>query len=290
MVTIKWSPFWSPCGHHRSAPRSWPPCCRMARAGRRRCWRIAWRRRFCIDRRSDLVKRWRGVCCLIDVYCCFIVVLLVYCFVVDFYEIVFIFVVDVLFICISFVWSLSFFAWVGWCCFSYIIYFLDSVPILLGIVVYVLLFSICCLFLAYSKLILDDGVEALFVISIIGSTWVYSCMICFYPNSTCNGQLNNMGWIIFSQPGVRMWRCKDGWCSKPPSPSLRLGPYRSTLELAEVICSVKGSDDRGFHPAKQAFQAMRRFLNQDTSDTSDCRSGRMRSPKRQGIGVNRRYS
>jgi 16S rRNA C1402 N4-methylase RsmH len=57
-----------------------------------------------------------------------------------------------------------------------------------------------------------------------------------------------MAWMVFSQP-------------------LRLVPYRSTLELAEVICSVKGSDDRGFHPAKQAFQAMRRFLNQDTSDT-----------------------
>lgn len=49
----------------------------------------------------------------------------------------------------------------------------------------------------------------------------------------------------------------------------KLGPYRSTLELAEVICSVKGSDDRGFHPAKQAFQAMRRFLNQEIGELEE---------------------
>ena len=45
----------------RSAPRSWPRCCRTARAGPAPCWRIAWRRPFCIDRRSDFGgKRWRG--------------------------------------------------------------------------------------------------------------------------------------------------------------------------------------------------------------------------------------
>jgi len=43
----------------------------------------------------------------------------------------------------------------------------------------------------------------------------------------------------------------------------RFGPYRSTLELAEVICSVKGSDDRGMHPAKMTFQAIRSYLNKD---------------------------
>jgi len=46
----------------------------------------------------------------------------------------------------------------------------------------------------------------------------------------------------------------------------QFGPYRSTLELAEVICSVKGSDDRGMHPAKMTFQAIRSYLNKELSE------------------------
>ena len=30
-----------------------------------------------------------------------------------------------------------------------------------------------------------------------------------------------------------------------------------------MICSVKGSDDRGMHPAKMPFQAIRSYLNKD---------------------------
>lgn len=50
---------------------------------------------------------------------------------------------------------------------------------------------------------------------------------------------------------------------EPTKTPPRFGPYRSTLELAEVICSVKGSDDRGMHPAKMTFQAIRSHLNKD---------------------------
>ena len=41
------------------------------------------------------------------------------------------------------------------------------------------------------------------------------------------------------------------------------GAYRSTLELAEVCCKVKHSDDRGLHPAKMCFTALRSHLNQE---------------------------
>lgn len=44
----------------------------------------------------------------------------------------------------------------------------------------------------------------------------------------------------------------------------RLGPYRSSLELADVCREVKqGLDDRGQHPAKLTFQAIRCFLNHE---------------------------
>lgn len=44
----------------------------------------------------------------------------------------------------------------------------------------------------------------------------------------------------------------------------RIGPYTSTLQIAEVIRKVKlGLDDRGQHPAKLTFQAIRVFLNQE---------------------------
>ena len=41
------------------------------------------------------------------------------------------------------------------------------------------------------------------------------------------------------------------------------GAYRSTLELADVCCKVKQSDDRGLHPAKMCFTALRSHLNQE---------------------------
>ncbi|CAE8610474.1 unnamed protein product [Polarella glacialis] len=45
----------------------------------------------------------------------------------------------------------------------------------------------------------------------------------------------------------------------------RIGPFRSSLELVEVCRSTKlGLDDRGLHPAKLTFQAIRAFLNQET--------------------------
>ncbi|CAE7939302.1 rsmH [Symbiodinium sp. KB8] len=44
------------------------------------------------------------------------------------------------------------------------------------------------------------------------------------------------------------------------------GPYRSTLELADVCVAVKGLDDRGLHPAKLPFQAIRAFLNEELEE------------------------
>ena len=44
------------------------------------------------------------------------------------------------------------------------------------------------------------------------------------------------------------------------------GPYRSTLELAEVCSTAKGLDDRGLHPAKLPFQAIRAYLNEELEE------------------------
>merc|ERR1712232_1107197 len=47
------------------------------------------------------------------------------------------------------------------------------------------------------------------------------------------------------------------------------GPYKSTLEIAEVIRQVKmGQDDRGQHPAKLSFQSFRVFINHEMEQLS----------------------
>jgi 16S rRNA (cytosine1402-N4)-methyltransferase len=56
----------------------------------------------------------------------------------------------------------------------------------------------------------------------------------------------------------------------------RLGPYKSSLELADVCREVKlGVDDRGQHPAKLTFQALRTFLNHEVEQLDAALRGAM---------------
>ena len=66
----------------------------------------------------------------------------------------------------------------------------------------------------------------------------------------------------------------------------RLGPYTSTLELANCIEEVKGGlDDRRQHPAKLAFQGLRNFINQEMCQLAQAMEAMFRRLKFYGRAV-----
>eukprot|EP00746_Dinoflagellata_sp_MGD_P091597 gnl/MRDRNA2_/MRDRNA2_36293_c0_seq1.p1 gnl/MRDRNA2_/MRDRNA2_36293_c0~~gnl/MRDRNA2_/MRDRNA2_36293_c0_seq1.p1 ORF type:complete len:885 (+),score=160.39 gnl/MRDRNA2_/MRDRNA2_36293_c0_seq1:75-2657(+) len=66
----------------------------------------------------------------------------------------------------------------------------------------------------------------------------------------------------------------------------RAGAYTSTLELADVCRETKqGLDDRGMHPAKLTFQAIRAFLNHESDQLRRALLGGMTRLNSQGRAV-----
>lgn len=82
-------------------------------------------------------------------------------------------------------------------------------------------------------------------------------------------------WLLTAQPEELAWIVREWGEDDDPVMPLRIadavlarqrrfGPYKSTLEIAEVIRQVKfAQDDRGQHPAKLSFQAFRVFINHE---------------------------
>lgn len=84
-------------------------------------------------------------------------------------------------------------------------------------------------------------------------------------------------WLETATPEELAWVIREWGEDDDPIMPLRIaeavlarqkgdGPFRSTLDIAEVIRQVKhGMDDRGQHPAKLTFQALRVFINHEMS-------------------------